>query len=105
MREKITKAEKWTDKIKQERETDENKKNESDLRMNLNILAPTNFEDVKREIIRLASMSKEMCSKAVDGIIAKAISDQKYAATYAKLCKELIRDPVMKKLDESTGGK
>jgi len=57
----------------------------------LNLLTPTNFDQVKKEILDLAKINILTCEYVVTGIMDKACTEDKYTNIFAKLCDYLIK--------------
>lgn len=87
-------ANKWV-KDQTEKNKDDKRKIENNIRANLNKLTPDNFDKVKLEILESAKISIEVCQNIVQQIIEKSWTEQKYAETYAKLCSFLQNDKTL----------
>lgn len=66
------------------------KKQISDIRLDLNILTPTNFDIIKKKLFDLAMSDEVLCEHVVEGIIEKARTQKTYSLVYANLCKYMI---------------
>lgn len=66
------------------------KKQISDIRLDLNILTPTNFPAVRKSLLSLALQDEVLCEYVVEGIIEKARTQKTYNLVYADLCKFII---------------
>ncbi|KAL4481943.1 hypothetical protein ABPG74_008032 [Tetrahymena malaccensis] len=69
---------------------DEFKKQISEIRLDLNILTPTNFEVIRKKLFDLAMTNENLCEYVVEGIIEKARTERTYSQVYADLCKYMI---------------
>ncbi|EGR29490.1 mif4g domain protein [Ichthyophthirius multifiliis] len=81
-------AAKFLDHMRQEK-LDQNKKQINDIRLWLNILTPSNFEDLKKSLFNYIK-EEVLCECIVEGIIEKARTQKLYTGVYANLCKYLI---------------
>lgn len=55
-----------------EEKLDSFKKQISEIRLDLNILTPTNFDKIKKKLFDLAMSNEVLCEHIVEGIIEKA---------------------------------
>lgn len=68
------------------------KKQISEIRLELNILTPTNFDKIKVKLFDLAISDDLLCEYIVEGIIEKARTQKTYSIVYADLCKYMIEE-------------
>lgn len=66
------------------------KKQISEIRLDLNILTPTNFEVIRKNLLELAMTDENLCEHVVEGIIEKARTQKTYSVVYADLCKFML---------------
>ena len=57
-----------------------------EINYNLNLIAPENLKEIYEKLKRFGVENKQMCEAFIEEIIEKAWIQQKYAASYAKLC-------------------
>lgn len=73
-----------------EEKQDNFKKQISEIRLDLNILTPTNFDVIKKKLFELAMIDENLCEHVVEGIIEKARTQKTYSMVYADLCKFML---------------
>ena len=74
---------------------------EKNIRANLNILTPDNFNDIREKILDLARPNRECIDMLVQKIIEKAWVEPKYIETYAQLCNFLQNEKTLVFPDEN----